>query len=387
MDDENREFQVFVKAVGARCNLRCSYCYYLEHQYHGPVDAGKRMSDEVVTEYVRQHIVASDGKNVFFSWHGGEPTLAGLDFYRRVAENQKKLAPPGCNILNGIQTNATLITEEWGRFLKEEGFYVGVSLDGPERFHNSHRKRADGLGTFEDVMRGLSVLMAHGVPYEILCVVSSDNVHAPLEVYRFFRNLGAEYITFLPLVERSETPGEKSGGISDLVTSRSVKPGDFGRFLSVIFDEWIAEDIGRIKVQIFEEELRSAFGQDHTLCIFKPVCGMVPVVEMNGDFYSCDHYVSDDHMIGNIMERSLASLLDDPRQRAFGEAKKTTLPRYCLDCEVLEMCNGECPRNRFITTPDGEPGLNYLCEGYKYFFNHCRPFVKEVARVWREGHQ
>lgn len=411
MGDDNHEFQVFLKPVAARCNLRCSYCYYLEHEYHGSVSAGLKMSDEILGEYIRHHLTASDGKNVFFSWHGGEPTLAGISFFRRVIELQKRFAPPGCNILNGMQTNATLIDEEWGGFLKENGFYMGVSLDGPELFHNNHRRRADGRGSFDDVMRGLSILRSHGVPNEILCVVNSENVRAPLEVYRFFRELGVEFITFLPLVERAatgshltgsrrtatgysvrdhsnppaESDAKQAGEIPDMVTSRSVKPGDFGRFLSLIFDEWIAEDIGRIKVQVFEEALRSAFGQEHTLCIFKPVCGMVPVVEINGDFYSCDHYVNDDHRIGNIMHRSLSSLLDDPRQKAFGEAKKKTLTRYCLECEVLEMCNGECPKNRFITTPDGEPGLNYLCEGYRQFFNHCRPFIDEVARVWRTG--
>jgi uncharacterized protein len=268
-----------------------------------------------------------------------------------------------------------LIDDAWGRFLKEEGFYVGLSIDGPERFHNRNRLRADGGDTFADVMRGVEIVRKHGVPHEVLCVVNSSNVNSPLEVYRFFRSIGAEYVTFLPLVER------KSRSSSE-VTERSVIAADFGRFLAEVFDEWISDDIGRIKVQVFEEALRTAFGQEHTLCIFKPVCGVVPVVEMNGDFYSCDHYVDDSHRLGNIMESSLAMLLDDPRQKAFGEAKKSALPRYCLDCEVLEMCNGECPRNRFITAPDGEPGLNYLCEGYKYFFNHCRPFVSEVARLW-----
>ena len=275
-----------------------------------------------------------------------------------------------------MQTNATLINEEWGRFLREEGFYVGVSLDGPERFHNSNRKRADGNGTFAEVMRGLGILRENSVPHEILCVVNNDNSQAPLEVYRFCRSLGVPFISFLPLVEQQDNsdPG---------VTARSVRPADFGKFLSVIFDEWIEKDIGKIKIQIFEEALRTAFGQEHTLCIFKPVCGAVPVVEMNGDFYSCDHYVDEKHLIGNIMSSSLNSLLDHPRQKAFGEAKKATLPGYCIDCGVLDMCNGECPKNRFLTSPDGEPGLNYLCKGYRQFFNHCRPFINEVARVWK----
>jgi uncharacterized protein len=376
MSYKNREFQVFVKPVGARCNLRCSYCYYLGHSQPEGALRGQRMNDEVLEAYIRQHIDAAGGSEVFFSWHGGEPTLAGIDFYRCAVELEKRYAPAGCRIVNGMQTNATLIDERWGRFLKEEDFYVGVSLDGPERFHDSNRFRADGSGTFSEVMRGLEILRVQGVPHEILCVVNSENVHAPLDVYRFFRNLGAQYITFLPLVERV-SPGTST------VTERSVGALDFGMFLAAVFDEWVTEDIGNIKIQIFEEALRTAFRQEHTLCIFKKVCGAVPVVEVNGDFYSCDHFVDEDHCLGNIMDQSLAVLLDDPRQSAFGEAKMTSLPGYCLDCGVLDMCNGECPKNRFIITPDGESGLNYLCEGYRYFFNHCRPFINEVARLWK----
>jgi len=374
-----REFQVFVKPVGAACNLRCSYCYYLEKEHSRRGIGGSVMSDKVLEEYIRQHIKATDGSEVFFSWHGGEPAVAGLEFFRRAVAIQKRVAPDGCRVMNGMQTNATLIDEEWGRFLREEGFYVGVSLDGPERFHNINRVRHDGSGTFADVMRGLGVLRAYGVPHEILCVVSNDNAHAPLEVYRFLKSLQVSFITFLPMVER-ESPA------TDRVTTRSVRSADFGRFLSEIFDEWIKNDIGKVKVQVFEEALRTAFGQDHTLCIFKPVCGAVPVVEMNGDFYSCDHFVDEEHRIGNIMDSSLESLIDHPRQRGFGEAKKSTLPSYCIDCEVLVICNGECPKNRFLISPDGEPGLNYLCEGYRQFFNHCRPFIDEVARVWESAH-
>jgi len=378
MGDVQREFQVFVKPVGARCNLMCSYCYYLERGRSAGLPGRGVMNDDVLEEYIHQHMAASDGKNVFFSWHGGEPTLAGIDFYRRAVEIEKRLAPAGCNVYNGIQTNGTLINDEWGQFMGEAGFYVGVSIDGPEEYHNSHRRKAGGGGTFEATRRGLDILRKYNVPHEILCVVNSRNVHSPLEVYRFFKDLGIEFLTFLPLVER------KSPGSAE-VTGRSVGAADFGRFLATIFDEWIAQDIGTIKVQVFEEALRTAFGQEHTLCIFKPVCGAVPVIEMSGDFYSCDHYVSEEYLIGNIMDRQLGDLLDDPRQKVFGEAKRKTLPGYCLECEVIEMCNGECPKNRFISTPDGEAGLNYLCEGYRYFFSHCRPFVNEVARVWWSG--
>ena len=315
-------------------------------------------------------------RDIFFSWHGGEPTLAGLNFFRKAVTIQEAFLPEGKTVRNGIQTNGTLITDEWGRFFSRENFYVGLSIDGPERYHNINRTRADGKGSFDEAMRGLEMLKQYSVPYEFLCVVSNDNVHAPLEIYRFFRELGASFITFLPLVE-------EDGRGSGRATPQSVRPMDFGRFLVAIFDEWIEKDIGRIKVQIFEEALRTAFRQEHTLCIFKVECGGVPVVEMNGDFYMCDHYVDAGHRIGNIADLSLAEMLDHPRQKAFGEDKFRSWPYYCRECEVRDMCNGECPKNRFITTPDGEPGLNYLCEGYKHFFNYCHPFVREVARLWK----
>ena len=377
MSSESREFQIFVKPVGAQCNLRCSYCYYLDTELTGEKASGGRMSFEVLEKYIRQHMEASTEKDIIFSWHGGEPCLAGLDFFRKAVTLQKRYLPAGRTVLNGIQTNATLINDEWGRFFSEESFYVGVSLDGPEQFHNINRTRHDHRGTFADVMRGLEIIRRYKVPYEFLCVVSRSNVHFPLDVYRFFKGFGASYITFLPLVERK--------GITYDASSRSVLPADFGKFLAAIFNEWLGKDIGRIKIQLFEEALRTAFSQEHTLCIFRKECGGVPVVEMNGDFYSCDHYVNDEYHIGNINETALDGLLDHPVQKAFGAVKRNTLPRYCLECEVLDMCNGECPKNRFILTPDGEPGLNYLCEGYRYFFNHCRPFVSEVARVWRDG--
>lgn len=375
MASASREFQVFVKPVGGRCNLSCSYCYYLEKQDIARSATGRCMSDEMLERYIRQHIEASTEPDIFFSWHGGEPTLAGIDFFRKVVTIQEAFVPEGSTVRNGIQTNGTLITEEWGRFFSRENFYVGLSIDGSERYHNRNRTRVGGKGTFDEVMRGLEILKRYSVPYEFLCVVSNDNVHEPLEIYRFLKEQGASYITFLPLVEED---GKGSGR----ATPQSVRAMDFGKFLVAIFDEWIEEDIGIIKIQVFEEALRTAFRQEHTLCIFKCVCGGVPVVEMNGDFYMCDHYVDAEHRIGNIADLSLSEMLDHPRQKAFGEDKYRSLPYYCRECEVLDMCNGECPKNRFIETPDGEPGLNYLCEGYKHFFNHSLPFVLEVARQW-----
>lgn len=371
-----REFQIFVKPVGPVCNLNCSYCYYLPVKSRFPDKHNFLMNDDILEKYVIQHIQASTENVITFSWHGGEPLLAGIDFYRRLIGLQHKHQTSGSTIINGIQTNGTLLDDEWCRFLASEKFIVGMSIDGPGEMHNSHRRtRSDG-NSLQAVIKGYELLKKHGITPEILCVVNSENVKYPLIIYNFFRELGAKYMTFLPLVELQ--PGTSSG-----VSSLSVPSEEFGNFLVAVFDEWVENDIGEIKIQIFEEAARTAFNQEHTLCIFKENCGGVPVVEHTGDFYSCDHYVNSEHFLGNITDRSLTYFLDSEKQIAFGRAKSLTLPRYCISCEVRAMCNGECPKNRFITAPDGEPGLNYLCSGYKYFFNHCRPFVEEISAAWK----
>jgi uncharacterized protein len=380
MNKKFRDFQIFVKPVGALCNLRCRYCYYLEKKTLYPDSKPLIMSNDILERYIVQHIEASTGETISFSWHGGEPLMAGIDFFRKIVALQKKYKPEGRTIINGIQTNGTLIDTSWASFLSEENFTVGISIDGPGDLHNRLRTTPDGRSSLSMVLRGYEILRNHKIACEILCVVNSFNVRFPLVVYNFFKELGAKYITFLPLVERR--PGTKSG-----VSRESVPSGEFGLFLNSVFDEWIERDIGRIKIQIFEEAARTAFNQDHTLCIFKENCGGVPVVEHNGDFYSCDHFVNSENLIGNIKEGYIAGFLDSKRQKAFGQSKSHSLPRYCLECEVKPMCNGECPKNRFINTPDGEPGLNYLCSGYKIFFNHCRPFVEAIAAVWKDQSQ
>ncbi len=374
MKPVSREFQVFAKPVGASCNLRCSYCYYLEKHSLYPDGRSHLMSDTLLEKYVVQHISATTDDMIFFSWHGGEPLLAGIDFYRKAVSLQKKNLPPGKRILNGIQTNGTLINDEWSRFFSDENFIIGISIDGPGELHNKHRYDINKQASHERVIRGHNLLQSHGINPELLCVVNSHNVNFPLEVYDCFRQMGAEYITFLPLVERKGKKGEKA-------SEDSVPAYEFGKFLSSVFDEWLAKDIGRIKVQIFEEAARTAFNQEHTLCIFKKECGGVPVVEHTGDFYLCDHYVDRSHRLGNLNDNPLEYYLDSPEQKEFGMAKYLTLPRYCMDCDVRSMCNGECPKNRFIPSPDGEPGLNYLCSGYKHFFNHCKPFVEAIASL------
>jgi len=371
----SREFQIFAKPVGPVCNLSCRYCYYLGKKSLYPDADHFLMSDDILEKYVIQHIKASTDTTINFSWHGGEPLLAGIDFYREVVKLQRKHRPADSKIVNGIQTNGTLIDNDWGNFLAAEGFIVGISIDGPGDLHNDYRRTRDDDTTLQHVIRGYELLQKHGVLLEILCVVNADNVKYPLVIYNFFKQLGARYITFLPLVETQ--PDSPTGA-----SRNSVPSEEFGYFLSAIFDEWVEKDIGKIKVQIFEEAARTAFNQEHTLCIFKVECGGVPVVEHTGDFYSCDHYVDSEHLLGNVRDHSLSYFLDSERQKAFGQFKSTSLPQYCLDCDVRPMCNGECPKNRFITTPDGEPGLNYLCNGYKYFFNHCRPFVEAISAAW-----
>ncbi|MCX6334967.1 MAG: anaerobic sulfatase maturase [Bacteroidia bacterium] len=368
------DFQIFVKPVGAVCNLGCTYCYYLDKKdlYHE--SSSLRMSDELLEKYIKHHIEASSDDIIMFSWHGGEPLLAGIDFYRKAVALQKKYLLAERSAINGIQTNGTLLDDEWCSFLKTENFIIGISIDGPANFHNKQRRTPSGDPTFPDVLKGYGLLQKYGITSEILCVVSSFNAPNPLEVYNFFKQIGVMHLTFLPLVEKESL---KSSGVTDA----SVKPEDFGRFLISIFNEWTEHDIGRIKVQIFEEALRAAFDQEHTICIFKVDCGGVPVIEHNGDFYSCDHFVESDHLVGNIKETSLRDLLNSPVQKSFGTSKSKTLPRYCLDCEVVKMCNGECPKNRFIRTPDGEEGLNYLCAGYRMFFNHCVPFIEALKQV------
>ena len=375
MSPVSRSFQIFAKPVGAACNLNCAYCYYLSK---GAGGGPARMPEGLLVRYVGQHIAASPDELIRFSWHGGEPTLLGLDYFRLIVDIQRRYCPPGRTVANGIQTNGTLIDQEWARFLAAESFAVGLSLDGPRRMHDRYRTTRDGESTFEETLRGYEALRRHGVRTDILCVVSSHTAGHPSEVYGFFKRIGASYVSFLPLVE--PCPDESGGATRD-----SVQPQAWGEFLCAVFDEWIAGDIGRIKVQIIEEAARTAFGQDHSLCLFRPTCGDIPVLERNGDFYSCDHFVDAGHLVGNIRDTPLVDLLESPAQRAFGQAKLESLPNACRVCEVRGMCHGECPKNRFILAPDSGPPLNYLCSGYKQFFNHVTPFVQEIAKQWRGG--
>jgi uncharacterized protein len=373
----SRSFQVFAKPIGSLCNLNCQYCYYLKKKELYPNVEKFQMSKEVLEDYIVQHIEASPDPVIRFSWHGGEPTILGLDYFRLIVALQRKHQPPNKRIVNGIQTNGTLLNEDWCQFLAKEGFSIGLSLDGPREMHDRFRLTKDRQPTFMQTLRGYKLLKKHGVSTDILCVVNSHNVQFPLRLYRFFKQINAGYITFLPLVELHP---ESENSVNNI----SVPSKAWGQFLCSIFDEWVDHDIGRVKVQIFEEALRTAFNQEHSLCIFRPTCGDIPVIEHNGDFYSCDHFVDAEHCLGNISSTPLVELLESKVQRAFGRAKLETLPSICRECVVREMCNGGCPKNRFLMTENGEKGLNYLCKGYKRFFTHCQPFVSEVASLWKQ---
>jgi uncharacterized protein len=359
-------FQIFAKPAGAACNLDCRYCYYLDKAALYPDSPNPRMPEALLEEYIRQHIDASPGPDVTFSWHGGEPTTLGLDYFRRIVALQARHRPPGWTIRNGIQSNGILLDDEWCRFLASERFHVGLSLDGPAELHDAYRLTRGGQPTHARVMRGWECLQKHAIESDIVCVVHNLNARQPLSVYRFFRSIGCRSLGFLPVV--------------DPTCPQTVPADDYGTFLCRIFDEWAARDVGRMMVQIFDEAARPALGIEHSLCVFRETCGQIPVLEHTGDLYPCDHYVDAEHRLGNITETELSALIESPAQRAFGDAKRDALPQHCRQCEVLEYCHGGCPKYRFIKTPDGEPGLNYLCAGLKRFFLHARPTIERLVK-------
>ncbi|MBI2818053.1 MAG: anaerobic sulfatase maturase [Acidobacteria bacterium] len=376
MSTASREFQIMVKPIGPVCNLDCHYCYYLEKTELYPKGESYRMPNNVLESYIVQHIAASPKELIYFSWHGGEPTALGIDYFRKIVELQRKHLPEGRRTINGIQTNGTLLDEDWARFLAQEQFDVGLSLDGPKEFHDDYRVTKGGGNTHKQVVQAFRLLQRHNIQYSVLCVVNNHNVHYPLAVYRFFKNLGVRYLQFLPIVLRRP---------DGTLAPESVPSEPYGRFLSEIFDEWIRNDVGRIGMQNFEEAARPLLGREHVLCIFRETCGDVLAMEHNGDLFSCDHFVNRANFLGNVMQTPLVEMLESEQQRGFGRAKRDTLPRYCRGCEVLDMCNGGCPKDRFINTPDGEAGLNYLCAGYKKFFTHSRPYLAQLARFWQLG--
>jgi uncharacterized protein len=377
-----RAFHVMAKPTGAQCNLECDYCFFLKKDRLYP-DSNFRMSDETMEDYIRQTIEGHHVPEVTIAWQGGEPTLMGLDFFRRAVEVEKKYMRPGTRIENTLQTNGVLIDEEWCEFFHENNFLIGLSLDGPRQMHNAYRHDKGGKSVFDKVVRAVRLMQDHDVEFNILCTVHAKNSRHPLEVYRFFRDeLEARYIQFIPIVERDNETGNQEG---TQVTDRTVDPEQYGRFLIEIFDEWVRRDVGFMFVQFFDGVLASYVRGRSTLCILTPVCGEGVALEHNGDLYSCDHFVEPRYFLGNISQNSIPELVSSEAQRSFGMAKSDTLPKYCRECQFLFTCHGECPKNRVLTTPDGEPGLNWLCKGLKAFFAHVDRPMQIMADLLRQG--
>ena len=370
------------KPTGSACNLNCDYCFFLKKERLYPGSAF-RMSDEVHEAYIRQLLEAHQVPQVTIAWQGGEPTLMGLDFFKRSVALQKKYQKPGTRIENTFQTNGILLDDAWCRFFHENNFLIGLSMDGPRELHDVYRRDKGGKGTFDRVLAAARLLQAHKVEFNILCTVNSKNADRPLEVYRFFRDeLGARYIQFIPIVERDNETGYQEGR---QVTDRSVRPEPWGRFLIEIFDEWLKKDVGDTFVLNFDGALAGWLDMAGTVCIFGPTCGLGLALEHNGDLYSCDHFVEPKHLLGNILKTPLVELVASEKQVKFGQDKKETLPQSCKDCEFLRVCHGECPKHRFVEAPDGGPALNYLCAGYKAFFKHADKAMRIMADLLRQN--
>lgn len=374
-------FHVLAKPTGAVCNLDCSYCFYLEKESLYP-NGRFRMREAVMQAYVRQVLESHRHlPEVTLAWQGGEPTLMGLGFFRRVVEFAETVRRPHQRILHTLQTNATLIDAEWAAFLAEAGFLVGVSVDGPPDLHDVYRRDKRGRPTAERVQRGLGFLRAAGVQYNLLCTVHAANADQPLSVYRYLRDdCGGRFLQFIPIVEHAPEPDDP-----ERVSDRSVRPEQWGRFLNRVFDEWLAHDVGEVVVQGFEAVLATTLGLRPGVCVFEETCGDALALEHNGDVYSCDHFVDPAHRLGNVTETHLLEMVGSDPQRRFGTAKRDRLPQICRSCEVRAFCQGECPRNRFVSAPDGEPGLNYLCPGYLSFFRHVAGPTRLMADLVRSG--
>jgi uncharacterized protein len=393
-------YHLLAKPTGAVCNLDCKYCFFLSKEMLYP-GSRFRMADELLQAYIKQLFESHRVPEVTVSWQGGEPTLMGLDFFKRSVELAEQYKRPNQIITYTMQTNGTRLDDEWCAFFKEHNFLIGLSVDGPRELHNIYRLNKGGQGSFDQVMRGWEFLQKHQVEFNILCTVHAANADHPLEVYRFFRDdLGAQFVQFIPIIERATAEmlplankgwGETETGkrplyIQDghMVTHRSVKPKQYGNFLITIFEEWVRRDVARVFVQIFDVSLAHWVGEPPGLCIFQETCGLALALEHNGDLYSCDHFVEPDYLLGNIQDSHMIELVASDQQRKFGLAKRDTLPRFCRECEVRFVCNGGCPRNRFLKTDDGEPGLNYLCAGYKLFFNHVDQPMRIMADLLRQ---
>ena len=401
MPQAPRSFHVMAKPTGAICNLDCEYCFFLSKEMLYP-GSRFRMAEDLLDTYVRQLIEGQpNAPEVIMAWQGGEPTMMGLDFFRLAVELQARYAKPGQPIRNTLQTNGTLLTDEWGEFLAQHGFLVGISIDGPRELHDAYRVDKGGKPTFDRVMRGLDVLKRHGVEWNVLTTVHAANGDHGRYVYTFLRDdLGADFVQFIPIIERAtpETFQIADSGWGDgvigrplytqdgaLVTHRSVTAEQYGTFMVDVFEEWVRHDIGRVFVQLFDTTLTHFYGTPGGMCVHAETCGTLLAIEHNGDLYSCDHYVEPDYLLGNIKDRTMLELIVLPQQVKFGRDKRDTLTSQCRSCDVRFACNGGCPKDRFIETSDGEPGLHYLCAGYQHFFRHVSEPMAQMSRLLHEG--
>ncbi|SDF71026.1 transcriptional regulator [Bacteroidales bacterium KHT7] len=370
----SKPLYVMLKPAGSLCNLACKYCYYLEKQKLYPLDKSKVISDALLEEFIKQYIEAQTMPQVLFTWHGGETLMRPISFYKHALELQKRYAY-GRQIDNCIQTNGTMLTDEWCEFFKENNFLVGVSIDGPQEFHDEYRRTRSGKPSWHEVMKGIRLLQKHGVEWNALAVINDFNADYPKEFYHFFKDLGCRYIQFTPVVERTVkradgltlAPGMQEGGE---VTDFSVTPEQWGNFLCTLYDEWVKQDVGEIFIQLFDATLANWAGVPPGVCSMSGECGHAAVMEFNGDVYSCDHFVYPEYRLGNIRQQTLTGLMYSDRQRNFGKLKTGTLTRQCRECRFLFACHGECPKNRFVRDVYGNPGHNYLCAGYRKFFEH-----------------
>lgn len=375
-----RPLYVMVKSVGSVCNLACDYCYYLEKSNLYKDTSNHVLSDELLEKFIKEYIESQTMPEVLFTWHGGETLMRPLSFYQRAMDLQKKYAR-GRRIDNCIQTNGTLLNDAWCKFFKENNWLVGVSIDGPQEFHDEYRKNKQGLPSFVKVMRGVNLLKKHEVEWNALAVVNDFNADYPLDFYNFFKEIGCKYIQFTPIVERifahedGRHLASAQSGESATLADFSVTPKQWGDFLCAIFDEWVKEDVGSIYIQLFDATLANWVGEQPGVCTMAKTCGHAGVMEFNGDVYSCDHYVFPEYKLGNIYSKTLVEMMYSDRQQKFGQDKQNKLPGQCKSCDYLFACNGECPKNRFAQTKDGEPGLNYLCQGYYQFFDHVAPYM------------
>ena len=382
-----RPLYVMLKPISAACNLACNYCYYLEKSNLYKHQPKRQMSEELLERFVKDYIEAQTMNEVVFTWHGGEPTLRPLSFYQKAVELQKKYAG-GHVIHNSLQTNGTLLTDEWCRFLKANNWLVGISIDGPEELHDRYRRDSQGKPSWKRVMEGIRLLQHYGVEWNAMAVVNRYNADHPQAFYRFFKSIGCQYIQFTPIVERNvqHADGRHLASIGDTtdapVTDFSVTPEQWGNFLCGLFDEWVKQDIGKVFVQIFDSMLANWVGVAPGTCIYAKECGHAGVMEFNGDVYSCDHFVFPQYKLGNINEHTLIEMLYGEKQRRFSQLKYNKLPRQCKECRWAFACHGECPKNRFVNDRYGNPGLNYLCAGYRRFFEHIAPTMDEMKKAF-----